>query len=115
LGRAVVQAREIWDFVKTAELFQMITDNSVPVLVDYTPAGDSGLRAAADRVVNELRGGRPVRPAQLRHLQPFLAALPRTTAQRMPQHLLTPLIGDLHVWNGPYDTQFGIDLTTENL
>jgi CRISPR-associated endonuclease/helicase Cas3 len=115
LGRSVVQARELWDFVKTAELFRMITDNSVPVLVDYTPAKDISLRAAAHRVVTALLDGRAVRPAQLRHLQPFLATLPSKTAERVPPHLLTPLIGDLHLWKGRYDKHFGIDLKTEDL
>ncbi|MGW4113049.1 CRISPR-associated helicase Cas3' [Actinosynnema sp. NPDC004786] len=111
LGRAVVTARRDWDFVRTAELFRMIDDNSVPVFVDYTPAGDSDLRAKADRVIEALRRGRPVGPERMRHLQPFLASLPRRTADRMPETLLTPLIGDLYQWHGPYDPHLGIDPT----
>ncbi|MCP3798453.1 CRISPR-associated helicase Cas3' [Allokutzneria sp. A3M-2-11 16] len=114
LGSAVVQARREWDFIRTAELFRMIPENSVPVLVDYIPVGEPALRATADRVVDELRRGNPLGPNGLRHLQPFLATLPRATAARMPKQLLSPLIGDLHVWSGPYDLHCGIDLTLED-
>lgn len=113
LGRGVVTARRDWDFVRTAELFRMITDISVPVLVDYTPVDDPTLRVKADRVLEALRRGHPVGPERLRHLQPFLASLPRKTAGRMPETLLSPLIGDLYQWHGPYDPHLGIDPTTD--
>ncbi|WP_156757037.1 CRISPR-associated helicase Cas3' [Actinokineospora pegani] len=111
LGRAVVAARRDWDFTRTADLFRMIDDHSVPVFVDYTPVEDPGIRAKADRVIETLRRGRPVGPERMRHLQPFLASLPRKTADRMPETLLTPLIGDLYQWHGPYDPHIGIDPT----
>ena len=111
LGRAVVTARRDWDFARTAELFRMIDDNSVPVFVDYVPANDPDLRTKADRVIDALRQGRPVGFERMRHLQPFLSALPRKTAARMPETLLTPLVGDLHQWHGPYDPHIGIDPT----
>jgi CRISPR-associated endonuclease/helicase Cas3 len=110
-GQAVADARREWDCVRVAELFRMISDESVPVLVDYTPPTDPEARVRADRVVAALRDGRTVRPDQLRRLQPFLASLPRGVAERQPDDRLVPLVGDLHVWTGRYDSQFGIDLT----
>lgn len=112
-GQAVVDARREWDCVRVAELFRMISDQSVPVLVDYKPPDDRAARTKADRVVAALRQGRPVRPDQLRHLQPFLASLPRGVAERQPGDRLVRVVGDLHVWTGHYDLRFGIDLTLE--
>ncbi|CCH29336.1 CRISPR-associated helicase/endonuclease Cas3 [Actinosynnema sp. NPDC047251] len=110
LGHAVVTAREEWDFVRTAELFRMIADDTVPVLVDYTPAKDPVQRTRADRVVTALKAGNPVSATEMRRLQPFLATVPRTA---LSDNRLVPLAGNLHRWTGPYHPHFGIDLTSE--
>ncbi|RAS59731.1 CRISPR-associated Cas3 family helicase [Lentzea atacamensis] len=107
-GQAVVDARREWDCPRVTDLFRMIDDQSVPVLVDYRPTGDQQARDRADRVVAAIRRGRTPRPHELRHLQPFLASMPRTRALRDDRAV--PLIGDLHVWNGRYDPHHGIDL-----
>lgn len=119
-GHAVVAARRDWDCPRVAELFRMIRDDSVPILVDYTPTGDTpgqghSLRVRADRAVRALRHGQPGRPEALRALQPFLASLPRSVARRLPDHLAPPLVGDLRVWTGPYDPHLGIDLNPTEL
>jgi CRISPR-associated endonuclease/helicase Cas3 len=113
-GQAVIDARREWDCLRVSELFKMISDESVPVLVDYTPIAGPDARAKADRVVAALQRGRPVRPDQLRHLQPFLASLPRSFAERQRDARLVRLAGDLHIWTGRYDPHFGIDLTPED-
>ncbi|KOV82388.1 hypothetical protein ADL03_25430 [Nocardia sp. NRRL S-836] len=110
-GQAVVDARAEWDCRRVADLFRMIDDNTVPVVVDYTPTDDQKLRKRADRVLSAIRRGLTPRPDELRHLQPFLATIPRGRAQRDSRAV--PLIGDLHVWTGHYDSTYGIDLDSE--
>ena len=63
----------------------MISDETVPVLVDHTPADDPAPRARADRVIAASKAGRPVSTTELRYLQPFMATLTRKALATAPK------------------------------
>ncbi|WP_084530599.1 CRISPR-associated helicase/endonuclease Cas3 [Nocardia miyunensis] len=76
LGTRIQKLRADFDFIKVAELFTMIEEGTVPVLVPY---GDEVER---EDLRSQLVGPDPVEPWVFRRLQPYLAALPKQLAAR---------------------------------
>lgn len=120
LGREIQRERVGLDFPAVARLFQMIEQGQVRsvVCLDYQgPARESGddrrRRQAARRVavsaVGRLRSGDRIGRDELRALQPWTASLSAYVAkQAMAAGTAVSLIGDLLLWQGPYDPQCGI-------
>jgi CRISPR-associated endonuclease/helicase Cas3 len=110
-GARIQQLRARLDFPEVARAFQMIEEHTVPVAVEY--GGDQArteVRDLADRLRRP--GPRQAGEARLllRRLQPYLAALSATLADRaVAAGYAEPVIGDLLQWHGPYHPQRGID------
>jgi CRISPR-associated endonuclease/helicase Cas3 len=87
--------------------FQMITEDTLPVVVRY---GNTATIQKIDRWLDVLTGPRPDMNA-LRRLQPYIATMRRSTAERADVAAnLAPVVGDLRVWRGGYDDGYGIVL-----
>ncbi|MFB7716230.1 CRISPR-associated helicase Cas3' [Nocardia sp. NPDC056100] len=114
VGTRIQKHRAAFDFIKVAELFTMIEDNTVPVLVPY------GNESEREDLRTRLVGPDPVEPWVYRRLQPYLAALPkRVAAKAVTAGNARVLIGDLgkpqearlyELIHG-YHVQRGIELT----
>lgn len=121
-GQAIQAARMTMDYVAVAEgpfdpaglrrrrelAFRMIDEESVPVVItDYEDR---------DRVVDLLAAaadpGRADRGV-FRALRPYIAALPRQIAERIPEALCPVVAGQLRRWDGLYDPHLGIVEETE--
>lgn len=113
-GAEVQQHRADFDFVKTSELFRMIDDITVPVLIpaEALPAASSpfvwGNQSEYEFLLMKLGEPEPARWV-LRRLQPYLAALPRSQAERAVGVGYAEIVGgDLYMWRGPYDPLKGL-------
>ncbi|MBB5911267.1 CRISPR-associated endonuclease/helicase Cas3 [Nocardia transvalensis] len=103
----ITTLRRDFNFTKVADLFTMIDERTVPVLVPY---GDSAERY---RILDQLLADGPVDRSAYRRLQPYLAALPRPLAVRAATAgYARPLLSDLHEWTGDYHPDRGIDYGT---
>ncbi|MET8778973.1 CRISPR-associated helicase Cas3' [Nocardia sp. NPDC004654] len=101
------QLRREFNFTKVAELFTMIEERTVSVVVPY---GDPAERR---ELLEELLAEGPVDPSVYRRLQPYTASLPRRLAARAVADGLTRvLVGDLYEWLGDYHRDRGIDYGT---
>ncbi|GAB3474518.1 CRISPR-associated helicase Cas3' [Nocardiopsis coralliicola] len=108
-GADIQKARSSYDFPKTASLFQMIKENTVPVVVPHHHAcGEAEPRVR--QVLNLLRQGVPA-GGLLRELRPYIATLPKSAVRGQAAGLLAPVIGDLSEWLGDYDELRGIEFT----
>ncbi|MEW9532878.1 CRISPR-associated helicase Cas3' [Microbispora sp. NPDC049125] len=106
-GQEIQMERLAHDFPRVADLFRMIDEWTVPVVVRY---GDI---EELDRILSYLRDGRPGAGAKLRALRPYLATLPRGAARRaVEEGLAAPVIGDLVEWLGDYHPQRGIEISS---
>lgn len=125
VAKVIEQHRWHWDFRAVAEgplisgsstkrnaelAFRMILDDTVPVAVFYGDAREQdALRARLER----LRGPHPSID-DIRRLQPYLATVHRSTAQRPEVAArLAPVVGDLMEWRGEYDDGYGLVLEPE--
>jgi CRISPR-associated endonuclease/helicase Cas3 len=111
VGARIQQLRAHLDFPQVASAFQMIEELTVPVAVEY---GDEAARAEMRALADRLRSADSMQAGEarllLRRLQPYLAALPRTLADRaVIAGLAQPVIGDVLQWHGPYDPGRGLD------
>ncbi|MEV6347755.1 CRISPR-associated endonuclease Cas3'' [Actinoplanes sp. NPDC051851] len=87
--------------------FQMMLDDTIPVIVPYR--ADPAPQVIAD-CLRRLTGSSPDMSA-LRGLQPYLTTIRRATAQRPETaRRLTKVAGDLHQWDGEYDDDYGMVL-----
>ncbi|GAB3214008.1 CRISPR-associated helicase/endonuclease Cas3 [Marinactinospora endophytica] len=106
-GEEIQKARTDCDFPKTAALFRMIEEHTVPVVVPHAvPEAESRVR----QVIGLLRRGVPA-GGLLRELRPYLATLPKGAVGRQAAGLLAPVAGDLCEWLGDYDPLRGIELS----
>ena len=116
LGAAIEKLRGALDFPAVDEKFRMIDDEATrPVVVLWSGAEDEAEREreidGIRRAVAELRSPYPCGPEVLRGLQPYIASLPRGTAQKaVARGLASPVTGDLLLWEGEYHPLRGIDI-----
>lgn len=106
-GRAVQQAREMFDYPLVAEKFHMIDDDTVPVVVHYPGKGRRAKRV--DKLVAQLRSGAYNPRALIRKLQPYTVNLRAYMIDKlMSEGLLCSVIPGLWEWMGQYDRVCGL-------
>jgi len=106
-GKTIQDLRLNFNFPEVAELFRMIDERSVPVVVPY---GSEAEQARVADILRLLRGGAPAMAgALLRELRPYLATLPRGIVERA-RDLTEPVTGDLAEWLGDYHALRGIEI-----
>lgn len=98
--------REIWDYPEVSQNFRMISDDTEDVIVSY---GDDAARLMVQRAVDQLQHKTSGARALLRRIQPYLVAIPKRTAQQYRRkNLITPVLPELGVWLGKYDSIRGV-------
>ena len=108
---AINRARGRLLFHTVAQLFQMIDDVSVGVLVAF----DARARELLEEVGAQLDAGGIPGADLLRDLQPYAVSLPaRTTIDTRHREYVAEVAPGLRVWRGTYDELVGVDLTTTN-
>lgn len=104
----VQDIRKLFDYPKVAELFRMIADDTIPVVVEYQEPGDP---ERVIRLLDDLqeRSGRTRN--YLRSLQPYMVSLRSRELQFAQQHgLAIEVLPGLWRWQGKYDAVRGIVL-----
>jgi CRISPR-associated endonuclease/helicase Cas3 len=115
LGRAgtdregIQDRRRVLDFPEVDRRFQMIDQDTVPLVVGW---GQKPQREEVDRALRQLTEGRgPMRDA-LRIVQPFTVAVRRREAAQLRAWTEWPLPDVLGRWHGEYDHKLGLKHTT---
>jgi CRISPR-associated endonuclease/helicase Cas3 len=110
-GARIQRLRHHLDFPTVADIFQMITEHTVPVAVEYgSQQAIAEMHAMADRLRSPDSAQAGEAGLLLRRLQPYLVTLPRPAArQAVAAGYAEPVIGDLVQWRGPYHPQRGIE------
>lgn len=105
--RDVQRSRAALDYRTTADRFQMIDDDTQPVVVPWE-RGDS--RAAAiDTLLRQLRDGKPFGPDTVRELQAVTISLRGSIADlAIRLNIASPVNDWLLEWTGEYDDQIGL-------
>lgn len=106
-GKPVQQGRLCFDFPTVKDLFWLIEEHTVPVVVPY---GTAEQREQVRDALAALRAG-AASADLLRELRPFMAALPRSLVHGKARHLVVPIVGDLVEWIGDYHPQRGIEVS----
>ncbi|MFV2198742.1 CRISPR-associated helicase Cas3' [Nocardiopsis sp. LOL_012] len=110
VGATIQERRENYDFPKVAELFRMIDEHTVPVVVPHSTP-DQEEQDECLRLIQHLRAGAAGSGHLLRRLRPYIASLPKALALKHAD-LTSPVLGDLVEWLGDYHrAQRGIELT----
>jgi CRISPR-associated endonuclease/helicase Cas3 len=108
-ARKIQSARNDFDYPRVAELFRMIPDETVPVVVRYGRSVEE--LAEVDSLLAGLRN-RTYNPRILiRELQPFFVNIyAHSLADLSSQGLLIPVIPGIWEWSGRYDEKLGLTL-----
>ncbi|MFF2922491.1 CRISPR-associated helicase/endonuclease Cas3 [Streptomyces celluloflavus] len=110
MGEEIQQLRQALDFPAVADAFQMIDDRYAQPVVVIRPGKSPRERELIEADIAALRSGFPCGPEPLRRLQPHLATLPRhEVAVAVGAGLAEPVVGDLVLWLGHYDSVRGLD------
>ncbi|MFE7044605.1 CRISPR-associated endonuclease Cas3'' [Streptomyces atratus] len=110
MGEGIQELRRRWDFPAVADEFQMIDNRYAQSVVVIRPGKSDEERDIIESDIALLRGRFPSGPGPLRRLQPHMATLPRhEVAAALRAGLAEPVIGDLVVWRGYYDSVRGLD------
>ena len=104
----VQKSRLGFNFTTTAELFRMIDDDSVPVVVPWP--GDDPRAARLSWLLHLLRTGEAIDRGGVRLLQDATVALRRRLAEECCEAGLAQPLGDSNrlEWHGTYDPQLGL-------
>ncbi|WDZ92795.1 CRISPR-associated helicase Cas3' [Nocardiopsis sp. HUAS JQ3] len=110
MGARIQRRRAHGDFPAVADLFQMIEEHTVPVIVPPSPQ-DEHKAQECRQLLAHLRSGAPGSADMLRRLRPWTATLPKNLARKHAD-LTSPVLGDLVEWLGDYDRKHrGIELS----
>lgn len=106
-AKKVQAARARLDFPRVADLFGVIEDDSVPVVVDYRRGDEQVSEPLA--LVDRVRSGRVDTRWALRRLQPFMVGVRRRDYERLREvGDIEEVLAGLGVWRGRYDPVRGI-------
>lgn len=100
------------DFPETQKRFQMIEDDSLPVVITADAPGMSP--NPAGRLLAQLTATTGNGQRLMRDLQPYIVGLPaRQWTQAQARGLVQEVIPGLSAWHGQYDPHHGIELTRD--
>ncbi len=103
----IQEARKRLDYPSTAQKFRMINDATESVVI--TTYGSAQEKATVQKLLAQLRNGRPDTRLLLRQLQPYLVSLHTQQADRYRQQgLIASVLGSLGEWRGAYDQVRGL-------
>ncbi|WP_411140941.1 CRISPR-associated endonuclease Cas3'' [Streptomyces sp. x-80] len=110
MGQEIQRLRQALDFPAVADAFQMIDDRYAQPVVVIRPEASPRERELIEAGIAALRSCLPCGPEPLRRLQPHLATLPRhEVSAAVRVGLAEPVVGDLVLWLGHYDSVRGLD------
>ncbi|MDA8037893.1 MAG: CRISPR-associated helicase Cas3' [Actinomycetota bacterium] len=112
-AKGVQQARRFFNYKTTAELFRMIDDDSVSIVVPWLE--DDPRTPQLSSAIAQLRAGDPIERGSLRLLQDATVPLRRRLAEQCCTAGLAEPLGDSNrmVWHGAYDDQLGLVTTAD--
>lgn len=94
----VQKYREVWDFPEVAARFQLIPDDTTPVVIEYDDRAQEHIRCIR-------RYG--LRSGDMKALQPYLVNL-RSREFKETEDLRDPIAPGVWLWQGGYDPKKGI-------